>query len=204
MTADETRAVVERHMDALRVGDIDRVMEDYTDESVSNSINLGGVFKGRAAILAFFQASGSMPGFAETAAYAEGDAYFVTWTADGIELGSDTLVVRNGKIALQTVVVVLASRNRRYVGGGIGAAHPSVVRRGGDNLPMRVRAVLLAVTATALLVDRWPRLPVPRPVRAAPGPFRPWRAWECRSTPSPCPEPAGRRPTPSASTGRSP
>ena len=108
MTADDTRAVVERHMAALHAGDIDRVMEDYTDESVF-IINLGGVFKGRAAIRPFFEASGAMPGFTETAAYAEGDAYFVTWTADGVAFGSDTLIVRDGKIALQTVVVSLAS-----------------------------------------------------------------------------------------------
>ena len=108
MPTDETRAVVERHMDALRSGDIDRVLEDYTDESVF-IINLGGVFKGREAIRPFFEASATMPGFTETAAYAEGDAYFVTWTADGIELGSDTIVVHDGKIALQTVVVVPAS-----------------------------------------------------------------------------------------------
>jgi ketosteroid isomerase-like protein len=107
MTTDQTRTVVEQHMAALRAGDIDRVMEDYTDESVF-IINLGGVFTGKEAIRPFFEASGSMPGFTESAAYAEGDAYYVTWTADGIELGSDTIVVRDGKIALQTVVVVLA------------------------------------------------------------------------------------------------
>jgi len=108
MTADDTRAVVERHMAALHSGDVDRVMEDYTDESVF-IINLGGVFTGRDAIRPFFEASAGMPGFTETAAYAEGDAYYVTWTADGITLGSDTIVVRDGKIALQTVVVALAS-----------------------------------------------------------------------------------------------
>ncbi len=108
MTTDDTRAVVERHLEALRSGDIDRVMEDYTDESVF-IVNLGGVFRGRAAIRPFFEASATMPGFVETAAFAEGDAYYVTWTADGIDFGSDTLVVRDGKIVLQTVVVVLAS-----------------------------------------------------------------------------------------------
>ena len=108
MTADRTRAVVDGHMAALHAGDIDRVMEDYTDDSVF-IINLGGVFQGREAIRPFFEASGGMPGFTETAAYADGDAYFVTWTADGIEFGSDTLLVRDGTIALQTVAVVLAS-----------------------------------------------------------------------------------------------
>jgi ketosteroid isomerase-like protein len=108
MSADETRTVVERHMAALQSGDIDRVMEDYTDESVF-IINLGGVFTGRDAIRPFFEASAGMPGFVETASFTEGDTYLVTWTADGIGFGSDTIVVRDGTIAVQTVVVVLAS-----------------------------------------------------------------------------------------------
>ncbi len=108
MSTDETRTVVERHMATLRSGDIDAVMEDYTDESVF-IINMGGVFTGRQAIRPFFEASAGMPGFTEIAAFAEGDAYYVTWSADGIQLGSDTIIVRDGKIALQTVVVVLAA-----------------------------------------------------------------------------------------------
>ena len=108
MSADQTRAVVEQHMAALQSGDIDKVMEDYTDESVF-IINLGGIFKGRDAIRPFFEASAGMPGFTQTAAHAEGDTYYVTWTADGITLGSDTIIVRDGAIAVQTVTVVLAS-----------------------------------------------------------------------------------------------
>ena len=108
MSTDQTRAVVEHHMAALQSGDIDAVMEDYTDESVF-IINLGGVFTGTDAIRPFFEASGQMPGFTQTAAHAAGDTYYVTWTADGIAFGTDTLVVRDGKIAVQTVAVVLAS-----------------------------------------------------------------------------------------------
>ena len=108
MSTEQTRTVVERHRAALQVGDIDKVMEDYPDESVF-ILNLGGVFKGLEAIRPFFEASVSMPGLTETAAFSEGCAYYVTWTADGIELGSDTIVVMDDKIALQTVVVVLAS-----------------------------------------------------------------------------------------------
>ena len=108
MSTEETRTVVEHHMAALHAGEIDAVMEDYTDDSVF-IINLGGVFTGREAIRPFFEASAGMPGFTEIASFAEGDAYYVTWTADGIQLGSDTIVVRDGKIALQTVVVALAT-----------------------------------------------------------------------------------------------
>jgi len=108
MPTEETRRVIERHMAALQGGDIDKVMEDYTDESVF-IINLGGVFKGPAAIRPFLEASAGMPGFTETAAFTEGGAHCVTWKADGFEFGSDTIVVKDDKIALQTVVVVLAS-----------------------------------------------------------------------------------------------
>ena len=104
----ETQDVVDRHMAALEAGDIDTVMEDYTEESVF-IINLGGKFEGKEAIRPFFEASGAMPGFTRTAAHVAGDAYYVTWTADGIALGTDTLIVRDGKIAVQTVTVVLAS-----------------------------------------------------------------------------------------------
>jgi ketosteroid isomerase-like protein len=107
MSTDDTRAVVQRHLDALQAGDIDRVMEDYTDESVF-IVNLGGAVVGRDAIRPFMEASGGMAGFVETGSFAEGEAYLVTWTADGVRFGSDTLVVRDGSIVLQTVVVELA------------------------------------------------------------------------------------------------
>jgi uncharacterized protein (TIGR02246 family) len=108
VSSQETQAVVDRHMAALQAGDTDAVMDDYTDDSVF-IINLGGKFEGRDAIRPFFEASGVMPGFTQTAAHVAGDTYYVTWTADGIALGTDTLVIRDGKIAVQTVTVVLAT-----------------------------------------------------------------------------------------------
>lgn len=108
MTTEETRAVIDRHMDALHAGDIDAVMEDYTEESVF-IVNLGGVAVGPAAIRPFLAAAGQLPGFVETASFTEGDTHYVTWTADGIVFGTDTLVVRGGRIAVQTVAIVLAA-----------------------------------------------------------------------------------------------
>lgn len=108
MSTAETKAVVEHHMAALQAGDIDAVMEDYTDESIF-LINMGGVFIGKEAIRPFFEAAGSPPGFTETSVQVEGEAYLVTWSADGLPFGSDTLIVRDGKIAVQTVVISLPS-----------------------------------------------------------------------------------------------
>jgi ketosteroid isomerase-like protein len=108
VSSDETQTVVDHHMTALQAGDIDTVMEDYTDDAVF-IINLGGVFTGKDAIRPFFEASGQMPGFTQTSTHTAGDTFYVTWTADGIAFGTDTLVIRDGKIAVQTVAVVLAS-----------------------------------------------------------------------------------------------
>ena len=108
-SSDETRAVVEHHMAALQAGDIDTVMEDYTDESVF-IINLGGVFTGRDAIRPVLRGRRApCPGSPRPPPTPQGDTFYVTWTADGIAFGTDTLVVRDGKIAVQTVAVVLAS-----------------------------------------------------------------------------------------------
>ena len=40
--------------------------------------------------------------------HVDGDRSFVTWKAEGIALGTDTVVVRDGKIAAQTVVLHFA------------------------------------------------------------------------------------------------
>ncbi len=108
MTSDETQSVIDRHMAALQSGDIDAVMEDYTDDSVF-ILNLGGVATGRDAIRPFLEAAGQLPGYVKTASYTEGGTYYVTWTADGFAFGTDTIIVRDGKIAVQTVAIVLAT-----------------------------------------------------------------------------------------------
>lgn len=107
MSTEDTQAVVAHHMEALLAGDMDAVMEDYTDESVF-VINLGGAVTGRDAIRPFLEGAGQLADFTETMAVTHGSVHYVTWTAAGVTLGTDTLVVHDGKIAVQTVTVVLA------------------------------------------------------------------------------------------------
>lgn len=107
MSSASTQAVLDHHAAALAAGDLDAIMEDYTDDSVFIS-NLGGVVKGLDAIRSVFQGAGGLNGVAQTAMHIDGDVAFVTWTADGIVLGSDTFVIRDGKIACQTVAIALA------------------------------------------------------------------------------------------------
>src|SRR5262245_19943151 len=108
MSSEITKAVLDHHGAALKARDVDAVMEDYTEESVFIS-NLGGVLKGLDAIRAVFDAVAKAGGSStETAQHIDGDFAYVTWTADGVTFGSDTFVIRDGKIACQTVAMVLA------------------------------------------------------------------------------------------------
>ena len=106
MSTETTREVIEHHLAALEVGDIDEVMKDYSDDSVF-IINLGGVLTSLEAIRGFFVAAGLPKGFTRTDVRVEGDVFYVTWVADGITFGTDTLIVREGTIVAQTVAVVL-------------------------------------------------------------------------------------------------
>jgi hypothetical protein len=106
MASNETQAVVEHHLGAFAEG-IDALMMDYTDESVL--ISPDGTFTGADEIRGFLEAfAGTLPegffgSFKVTKAVYEGEAGYILWEAKPwIALGTDTFVVRNNKIALQT------------------------------------------------------------------------------------------------------
>jgi ketosteroid isomerase-like protein len=107
MSSERTKAVLDHHGAAVLAGDIDAVMEDYTDESVFIS-NLRGVLKGVDAIRSVFEAVGEFGGVVGSTFHIEGEVAFATWTADGVSFGSDTFVVRDGKIVCQTAAIALA------------------------------------------------------------------------------------------------
>ncbi len=106
MTDHPTQAVVDHHLEALRAGDVDGVLGDYADDAVLIT-NLGGVVKGRDALRAAFGAAGGLPGFEPVASHVEGDLAYITWKMTGITLGTDTFVLRDGKIVMQTATVVV-------------------------------------------------------------------------------------------------
>jgi|KBSSwiStaDraftv2_1062776.scaffolds.fasta_scaffold2696678_2 ketosteroid isomerase-like protein len=101
MSSDESLNVLQRHGAAAEAGDLDAVMADYTDESVLIS-SRHGVLTG-AAIRGFFESPADMTGFAVTGLHIEGDVILVTWKTAAVPAGSDTFVIRDGKIAVQTV-----------------------------------------------------------------------------------------------------
>ncbi len=76
-------------------------MADYTDQSVLIS-SRHGVLTG-AAIRTFFESPTDMTGFEVTGLHIEGEVILLTWKTAAVSAGSDTFVIRDGKIAVQTV-----------------------------------------------------------------------------------------------------
>jgi len=100
--------VFEHHAEALGAGDLDGIVEDYTDDAVF--ITPAGVKRGKDGIReAFTQLLADVPNAAwelKTQIY-EGDVLFLEWTATSaatkVEDGIDTFIFQDGMIRLQTV-----------------------------------------------------------------------------------------------------
>jgi len=108
----ETKTIVEHHLAAFGAADMNEVMADYTEASVIVTQN--GELRGKAAIEGFFGAlfaEFAKPGASfdlKLLATADNVGYIV-WsaeTADNVyELGTDTYVIEDGKIAVQTLAI---------------------------------------------------------------------------------------------------
>lgn len=107
----DTRAVLDHHIAAFSAGDADETLKDYTDESIL--ITPDATHKGRQAIHAFFSDSFSglfKPGtfdFGLDTMTIEGDVAYIVWHATcasaNVPLATDAWIVRDGKIATQTL-----------------------------------------------------------------------------------------------------
>ena len=106
----DTRAVLDHHLAAFAAGDADEILKDYTGESVM--LTPEARFKGRPALRAMFSelfAGLFKPGsyeFGMDSMRVEGDVAYIVWHARcasaTIPLGTDTYIVRDGKIVAQT------------------------------------------------------------------------------------------------------
>ncbi len=113
----DTATVIKRHLDALLSRDLDRLMEDYAEDAFFLSNMAPVAIRGRAALRAFWMQAflvftpevlGSLK---FTQQEIEGDVAFILWSAGpAIPFGSDTFVVRGGKIVAQTGAVLIAPR----------------------------------------------------------------------------------------------
>jgi uncharacterized protein (TIGR02246 family) len=104
-----TQSVIEHHVQALADGDLEANMADYADDCVF--IGNGHVLEGKAAVRQIFAgalANGPFKVTLKDALY-HGNTGFITWEVPGvIKLGTDTFVVENDKIVVQTNAVVMA------------------------------------------------------------------------------------------------
>jgi len=107
---ESTQLVFEHHLRVLGAGDLDGILSDYTDDSIL--IRAEGAVKGRQAIRGFFEdvlASLFRPGtyeFTIDTLHVADDVAYVVWhancTSADIVFATDTFVINNGKIAVQT------------------------------------------------------------------------------------------------------
>jgi ketosteroid isomerase-like protein len=103
MSTESTKAVLARHMATLDAADLDGIMADYADDAVL--ITGPTVLRGTDAIRAMFSKvpKGMASAMTMTAEICDGEIAYIAWNAPGIAFGTDTLVVRDGKIVAQTV-----------------------------------------------------------------------------------------------------
>ena len=104
-----TQDIVDHHLKCFGEGDLDGILSDYTSTAVLFMPD--GPRKGTAAIRPVFAAllaEFGKPGttFAITHVAVDGDHAYILWTADTVdnvyEMGTDTFVVRDGKIIAQS------------------------------------------------------------------------------------------------------
>ena len=104
-----TNEVLDHHLQCFAAGDLEGILSDYAPEAVLFTPN--GALRGPDAIRPLFQAmiaEFGKPGaaFRMKQRFVQGDYAYILWTAETAEnvyeLGTDTFVVRDGKIAAQS------------------------------------------------------------------------------------------------------
>jgi len=102
MTTNSAAEILERHLKALAAGDLDALMRDYANDAVF--ISGATVVRGRDALEKMFAGvAANPPKIVEDARAAEGDVAYIAWHNDQVAFGTDTFVIRDGKIVCQTV-----------------------------------------------------------------------------------------------------
>ena len=118
-----TKTVLEHHLACLAAGDLAGIVADYASDAVlitpqgfftSDGILRGpaGAEQGFRTLLGEFSKPGASFELKETTV--EGDYAYIVWRADTpdnlFEFGSDTFVIRNGKIVAQTFAGKITSK----------------------------------------------------------------------------------------------
>jgi len=113
-----TSDVVQHHLQSFGAGDLDGILSDYAPDAVLFTPD--GTLRGRAAIGALFTTmleEFGKPGavFSLEQLYVEGDHAYILWTAqtadNDYELGTDTFLVQDGKIVVQSFAGKITRRH---------------------------------------------------------------------------------------------
>jgi hypothetical protein len=113
-TNEEVKAIINHHLGSFGENNMEEVLKDYTEESII--ITPDAEFKGLTAIEGFFLPLFDLfpAGAAEVAVdvmKAEGGVGFITWHGSSefviVPLGTDTFVIKNGKIHRQTFAGII-------------------------------------------------------------------------------------------------
>ncbi|MBT5874576.1 MAG: nuclear transport factor 2 family protein [Candidatus Latescibacteria bacterium] len=107
MSSNQTEETLAHHLAAVGAGDMGEILSDYTEDSVLLTVD--GTMIGLEAIRGFFErfsekASDTfMEKFDMKHQVCDGEVAFIVWCS-GTEapLGTDTFVIRDGKIVIQT------------------------------------------------------------------------------------------------------
>lgn len=113
-TADQeqTEATIQHHLAAVLAKDVSAILEDFSEDSVL--FGREGPVEGLAALKGFFEgfvaglSSELLATFTLARQDFDGELAYILWSAgDFIPLGTDTFVVRGGKIKYQTLAAYL-------------------------------------------------------------------------------------------------
>jgi ketosteroid isomerase-like protein len=110
----ETNAVLDNHLAAAQRGDLEAVLSDFSEDSVLFLPQ--GPVRGIAGLRDFYKTFLTKPpsGFPKALVLlrrdVEGEVAYIVWKAEpGVRLATDTFLVRDGKIVVQTFVASLAA-----------------------------------------------------------------------------------------------
>ena len=112
-TTDATHATITHHLDAVSRRDVDDVLRDYSPESVIFTPDgpLRGLDKVREFYRSFFAAvpASFMSEFELLRQDVDGDVAYIVWRCGSFSpLGTDTFIVRDGKIHVQSYAVYMS------------------------------------------------------------------------------------------------
>lgn len=106
-TTKQTEATLTHHLQAFAEGDINAILADYVEESILYTPD--GPLRGLLKLREFFSGmlENAPPGFMENFEMVqqdvEGELAYIVWkSGSAAPLGTDTFIVRNGKIVVQT------------------------------------------------------------------------------------------------------